>query len=63
MGYSAFKKGYHPRNNTIVRGENGDLAVDCHSIVARWRNHFCQMFSLHGFSDVRQKGVHTAEQL
>jgi hypothetical protein len=39
MGISDFKKGYQPRTN-IVKDEKGDLVRDCHSILARWRNHF-----------------------
>jgi len=40
-GISDFQKGYQPRTN-IVKDEKGDLVTDCHSILARWRNHFCQ---------------------
>jgi hypothetical protein len=61
-GFSDLKKGYQPRNN-IVRNEKVDLAIDCHSILARWRNHFCQLFSVHGVSDVTQKEIHKAEPL
>jgi len=59
-GINGFKKGYQPRTN-IVRDEKGDLVTDCHSIVARWRNHFSQLFNVHGVSDVRQTERHTAE--
>jgi hypothetical protein len=38
-GIIDFKKGYQPRNN-VVKDEKGDLVADCHSILARWRNHF-----------------------
>ena len=31
--------------------------------MARWRNHFSQLFNVHGFSDVRQIEIHTAEPL
>jgi len=31
--------------------------------LARWRNHFSQLFNVHGFSDVRQIEIHTAEPL
>jgi len=34
------------------------LVTDCHSILARWRNHFFQLFN-----DVRQTEIHTAEPL
>jgi len=28
-----------------------------------WRNHFFQLFSVHGVSDLRQTEIHTAEPL
>jgi hypothetical protein len=31
--------------------------------LIRWRNHFSQLFSVHGVSDVRQTEIHTAELL
>jgi hypothetical protein len=31
------KKGYHPRTN-LVKDEKGDLLVDPHKIVNRWRD-------------------------
>jgi hypothetical protein len=31
--------------------------------LARWRNHFSQLFDIHGINDVRQTEVHTAESL
>ena len=34
-----------------------------HSIVARWRNYFSQLFNVHGVKDVGQAGIHTAEPL
>jgi len=37
------------------------LVTDSHSIVARWRNHFSQLFNVHAVSNVRQTEVHTAE--
>jgi len=46
-----FKKGYQPRCN-IVKDEIGDLVADSHSIVARWRNYFSQLFNVHGIKDV-----------
>jgi hypothetical protein len=39
------------------------LVTDCHSILARCRNHISRLFSLHGVSDVRQTEIHTAEPL
>jgi hypothetical protein len=35
------------------RKEKGDVVTDCHSILARWRSHFSQLFIVHGVSDVR----------
>ena len=57
-----FKKGYQPRCN-IVKDEKGDLVADSHSIVARWRNYFSQLFNVHGFKDVGRAEVHTAKLL
>ena len=37
--------------------------ADSHSIVARWRNYFCQLFNVHGVQDVGQAEIHTAEPL
>ena len=61
-GISDFKKGYQPRCN-IVKDEKGDLVADSHSIVARWRNYFSQLFNVHGVKDVGQAEIHTAEPL
>ena len=47
-----FRKGCQPRTN-IVKDEKGDVVTDCHSILARWRNHFSQLFNVHGVSGVR----------
>ena len=61
-GINDFKKGYQPRCN-IVKDEKGDLVADFHSIVARWRNYFSQLFNVHGVKDVGQAEIHTAEPL
>jgi len=61
-GVNGFKKGYHPRTN-IVKDEKGDLITDPYSILARWRNHFSQLFTVHRVSEVRQREIHTAELL
>jgi hypothetical protein len=61
-GINDFKKGYQPRCN-IVKNEKGDLVADTHSIVARWRKYFSQLFNVHGFKDVGQAEIHTAEPL
>jgi len=39
------------------------LVTDSHSVWARWRNHFSQLFDVHGVNDVRQTEIHTAEPL
>jgi len=61
-GINDFKKGYQPRCN-IVKDEKGDLVADSHSVVARWRNYFSQLFNVHGVKDVGQAEIHTAEPL
>jgi hypothetical protein len=61
-GINDFKNGYQPRTN-VVKDEKGDLVADPHSILARWRNHFFQLLNVHGFKDVRQTEIHTAEPL
>jgi hypothetical protein len=59
---SDFKNDYLPRTNT-VKNEKGDLVTDSHSILARWRKHFSQLWNVHGVSDIRQTEIHTAEPL
>jgi hypothetical protein len=61
-GINEFKKGYQPRTD-MVKEENGDLLADSHSILNRWKNYFCQLLNVHGFNDVRQTKIHTAEPL
>jgi len=61
-GIGDFKKGCLPRTN-ILRDEKSDLVTECHSIFARWRNYFSQLFSVHGVSKVRQTDIYTAERL
>ena len=46
-GINDFKKVYKPRCN-IVKDEKGHLVDDSHSIVARWRNFFSQLFKMMG---------------
>jgi hypothetical protein len=48
-----------------VKDENGNLLVDSHSILNRWKNYFFQLLNVHNVSDVRQIEVlvHTAEPL
>ena len=39
------------------------MVADSHSIVARWRNYFSQLFNVHGVKDVGQAEMHTTEPL
>ena len=39
------------------------MVADSHSIVARWRNYFSQLFNVHGVKEVGQTEIHTAEPL
>jgi hypothetical protein len=39
------------------------LVKDSHSILARWRNPFSQLFNVHGVNDVTQTEIHTAGPL
>ena len=61
-GINDFKKDYQPRCS-IVKDEKGDLVADSHSIVARWRNYFSQLFNMHEFKDAGQVEIPTAEPL
>jgi hypothetical protein len=61
-GINYFKMGYQPRTN-IVKGKKGHLVTDCHRILARWRNHFSQLFNKLGVNDNRQTEIHTTEPL
>jgi hypothetical protein len=47
-----FKRGYQPRSK-LVKDENGDLLVDSHSILNKWKNCFSQLLNVHRVSDVR----------
>jgi hypothetical protein len=44
----------------MLKDEEGDLLTDCHSILARWRNHFSRLLNVRGVNDVRQTEIHTA---
>ena len=61
-GISDFKKGYQPRTNT-VNDEKSDLVTDCHSILAKWRNHFSQMLNVNGVNGIGRTEIYTAEPL
>ena len=39
------------------------MVTDSHIILARWRNHFSQLFKVHGISDFSQTEIHRAEPL
>jgi len=39
------------------------LVTDSHSMLARWRKHFSQLFNVHGVSKARQTDIRTAEPL
>jgi len=52
-----FKKGYQPRTNTVQENK-GDLVTDSQSMLARWRNHFSQLFNVNGISEVRKTETH-----
>jgi hypothetical protein len=43
--------------------ENGDLLVNSHNILNRWKNYFSQSLNVHRVSDVRRIEIHTAELL
>jgi hypothetical protein len=59
---SDFKKVYQPRTN-VVKDERDDLVTDSHSILARWRNHFCQVLNVNMENYVKQTEIHTTEPL
>jgi len=42
---SEFKKGSQPRTDR-VKDEKCDFVADSHNILARWKNHFSQLFNL-----------------
>jgi hypothetical protein len=46
-----------------VKDEKGYLVTYSHSILARWRNHFSQLFNVHVVSNGRQTEMHTAKAL
>ena len=47
-----FKKVYQKRTNA-VKHDKGDLATDCHSILATWRSHISQLLNVHGVNAVK----------
>jgi hypothetical protein len=61
-GFNDFKNGYPPRTNIVKDGKCG-LVTDSHTILAKWKNYFSQLFNVHGVNNVRQTEIHTAEPL
>jgi hypothetical protein len=59
---SDFKKGYQPRTN-VVKDERDDLVTDSLSILARWRDHFCQVLNVNVKNYVKQTEIDTTEPL
>jgi hypothetical protein len=57
-----FKKKYQPRIK-IIKDKNGNLLADLQNVLNRWKNLFDQVLKVHGFHDVRQMDIHTAEPL
>jgi hypothetical protein len=57
---SEFKNGYQPKSN-LVKDKRGNLLMDPHKILNRWKNYFCQLLNIHGAGGVRQTEMHTAE--
>jgi hypothetical protein len=45
----------------MVKGERGELLVDPHKILSRWKNYFCQLLNIHEAGGVRQTEMHTAK--
>jgi hypothetical protein len=54
---NGFKVGHQPGSD-LIKDENGDLLVDSHSILNRWKKNFCQLLNVHGIIDVRQTEKH-----
>jgi hypothetical protein len=42
-------------------GKEGDLVTDSHHILVMCQNHFSWLLSAHGFSDLRQTEIQTAQ--
>jgi len=50
-------------NLQVIKDEWGELFIDSHSILARWRNYFSQLLNVHGVNDVRHTEIHSAKPL
>jgi hypothetical protein len=57
-GINDFKRGHQLRSN-LLKDENGDLLVDLHNILNRWKNYFYQLLDMYRISDVRRIEIHT----
>jgi hypothetical protein len=56
-GINENKNGYQSGTNiNTVKDENGDLLVDTHRILNRWKNYFSQLLSVCRVSVVKQAG-------
>jgi hypothetical protein len=58
-GINGFMMVYQPRTN-LVKYKTGDLLVDPHKILNRWKNCFCQLLNEPGSGGVGQTEMHTA---
>jgi hypothetical protein len=47
----------------LVKDENYNLLANCHSILKRQKNYFCQLLNVHSVSDVRQTEINTGDPL
>jgi hypothetical protein len=45
----------------LVKDRKGDVFAVSHSILNRWKAHFCQLLNVDGFNEVRQAEIHTGE--
>lgn len=45
----------------LVKDQKGEMPAYSHSILNRWKSYFCQLWDVHGSSDVMQTEIHTLE--
>jgi hypothetical protein len=45
-----------------VKDENGDLLIDSHNILNRWKKYFCQLLNVYGVNIVGQIEINKAEE-
>jgi hypothetical protein len=57
-GINDFKQCYQSRTN-VVKDAKGDSVANSHSIWVRWSNYVSQLLNVNGFSDVRQREIHS----